>query len=256
MSLVGQVAIVTGAGSGIGKACAERLTELGAKVVVATLESGGQVVANGLKDALFVQTDVSDASSVQNMVNQTLGRFRRIDILVNNAGITEFRNILEATESDFDRLVSVNLKGQFLCAKYVAPQMVEQRSGRIVGISSNHAEATLPGGEIYAATKAGIAAMNRAMALSLGKHGVQVMTVCPGFTVVPSYQNWLEERGPALTALHANGRMGTPEDVARLVAFLASPDCPDTLTGSTLTADGGLSARLYWESTGGYREEA
>jgi NAD(P)-dependent dehydrogenase (short-subunit alcohol dehydrogenase family) len=258
VTLRGQVAIVTGAGSGIGKACAERLTQFGARVVVATLESSAQAVANELKEALFIQTDVSDSSSVQNMVNRTVEHFGRIDVLVNNAGITEFFTILEASESDYDRLVNINLKGQFLCARFVAPQMVKQRSGCIIGISSNHAEATMPGGEIYAATKAGIVAMNRAMALSLGQYGIRVMTVCPGFTIVSSYQSWIHGRAPMLNPLHANGRMGTPEDVAKLVAFLASPDCPDTLTGSVLTADGGVTARLYWEakSKEGPREEA
>ncbi|WP_325167530.1 SDR family NAD(P)-dependent oxidoreductase [Lederbergia citri] len=136
-------------------------------------ESGGE--------ALFIQTDVQSEESIRMLVAETVKNYQRIDILVNNAGITLFKSLLDATIADWD--LNIDLRGAFLCCKYVVKEMIDNGGGVIVNISSNHAIATIPHSEMYAAAKGGLNTMTRSMALSLGKHNIRVNAICPGFTV-------------------------------------------------------------------------
>jgi NAD(P)-dependent dehydrogenase (short-subunit alcohol dehydrogenase family) len=250
-----KVVIVTGSGRGIGKGIALAFAKEGAAVIVSTLEEeeGRETVQEiqGMGGmAEFVQTDVSSEDSVRNMVELVTDAHRRIDVLVNNAGITLFKPLLEATLEDWEKVINIDLRGVFLCSKYVAAQMVRQQKGSIINISSNHAVATLPDTEIYAAAKAGVNGMTRSMALSLGKSGIRVNAICPGFTDTPHYRKWLETGGNAAEIekevhwLHAGSRISTPEDIGKLAVYLASDDA-EMITGAELMIDGGLSARLY-----------
>ena len=253
--LASQVAIVTGSGRGIGRGIAEVFSREGAKVVIATrtVEEGKAVEHNIRQsggEAFFVQTDVASESSVQQMVEQTTEKYGKIDVLVNNAGITLFKPLLEATVEDWEHVINIDLRGTFLCSKYVLPEMMKQQKGSIINISSNHAVATLPDTEIYAAAKAGVNGMTRSMALSLGKYGIRVNAICPGFTDTPHYQNWLSETGDPdkveeeVKHFHATSRICKPEDIGKLAVYLASDDSA-MMTGEALILDGGLTARLY-----------
>lgn len=251
-----KVVIVTGSGNGIGKGIAELMAKRGAKVILATkYDDEGSALENNLMEmgywARYVQTDVSNEESVKNMVEEVLGITGKIDVLVNNAGITIFKSILEATLSDWNKVIDTDLKGVFLCSKYVAAAMVTNLDGgSIVNISSNHAYRTLPDTEMYAAAKGGINAMTRSMAISLGKFGIRVNAVCPGFTDTNHYQRWLSEKeNPGaiekeIFDLHALGKISTPADIAELVFFLVT-DSSKNITGSDFLIDGGLTARLY-----------
>lgn len=250
-----KVVIVTGSGRGIGKGIALEFAKEGAAVIVSTLEEEeGRKTVKEIREmggmAELVQTDVSSEDSVRNMVELVTDMHRRIDVLVNNAGITLFKPLLEATLEDWEKVINIDLRGVFLCSKYVAAQMVKQQKGSIINISSNHAVATLPDTEIYAAAKAGVNGMTRSMALSLGKSGIRVNAICPGFTDTPHYRKWLETGGNAAEIekevkwLHAGSRISTPEDIGKLALYLASDDA-EMITGAELIIDGGLSARLY-----------
>lgn len=255
MRLKDKVAIVTGSGKGIGKGIAIAFAKEGATVVIATLEEAeGRETERDIRgfggNALFVQTDVSSEASIRHMVNAVDDGFGRLDVLVNNAGITIFKPLLEATVEDWDKLINIDLRGVFLCSKYAVPYMMKGTGGSIINISSNHAVATLPHTEMYAAAKAGVNGMTRSMALSLGKMGIRVNAICPGFTDTPHYRDWLAASGNAdeveeeVHWLHAGKRICTPEDIGKLAVYLAS-DESEMVTGAEVLIDGGLSARLY-----------
>jgi NAD(P)-dependent dehydrogenase (short-subunit alcohol dehydrogenase family) len=255
VSFDGKIVIVTGSGTGIGRGIAIEFAAAGATVMIATLEreegldteafirtEGGQ--------AKFIQTDVGSEASIKTMIGEVVSTYGQIDVLVNNAGITLFKPLLEATAEDWDNVINIDLRGVFLCSKYAAVHMVERGRGVIVNISSNHALATLPDTEIYAAAKAGVNGMTRSMALSLGKSGVRVNAICPGFTDTPHYLTWLDRSGNAAEVeqevhfVHAVNRIGTPTDIGKLALFLASDDA-EMITGTEMLIDGGMSARLY-----------
>lgn len=249
------VVIVTGSGKGIGRGIALEFAKEGATVIVATLDrSEGESVEKEIRalgrQALFVQTDVSSEQSIKLMVDKTVETYGQINTLVNNAGITIFKPMIEATLDDWETLINIDLRGVFLCSKYVVPHMMEQGKGAIINISSNHAKATLPHTEMYAAAKAGVNGMTRSMALSLGKSGIRVNAICPGFTNTPHYQTWLETHGDAAEIerqvhdLHAGHRICTPEDIGKLALYLASDEA-EMITGTELFIDGGLTAQLY-----------
>lgn len=250
-----QVVIVTGAGNGIGKGIAKCLLENRATVVIATIDrEEGQNTVNELNqnrgNAIFIQTDVSSEDSIRNMVQETYERFGKIDTLVNNAGITIFKSIEEATIFDWNRLMDIDLRGPYLCSKWVLPHMKKNGKGSIINISSNHAIATLPNSEMYAAAKGGVNAMTRSLALSLGKFGIRVNAISPGFTNTSHYANWLLDQEDSELAreevekLHVLGRICEPEDIGKLVVYLASEDSK-MMTGENIILDGGVSARLY-----------
>lgn len=250
-----QVVIVTGAGKGIGKGIAQVLGKEGAKIVVATVDADygkqtAEEIINDGGDAIFIETDVSKEDSIKHMVDETLNHYGKINTLVNNAGITVFKSIEDATSDDWDQLMNIDLRGSFLCTKYVLPAMKEQNGGSVINISSNHSIATLPDTEMYAAAKGGVNAMTRGLALTLGKYNIRVNAICPGFTNTSHLKNWFEsmdneeEVRKGVNELHATPRINEPEDIGKLAKFLASDDSV-MMTGEHLVMDGGLSARLY-----------
>ncbi|OZU88279.1 short-chain dehydrogenase [Virgibacillus indicus] len=255
MRLNNQVAIITGSGRGIGKGIAEVFAREGAIVVIATIDkeegrnTAEQINMNGGK-AFFIQTDVSDVNSITQMVKEVNDNFGEIDTLVNNAGITIIKPMEEAGVELWDELMNINLRSVFLVSKYVTPLMKKQNNGSIINISSNHAKATIPHAEIYAATKAGINGLTRGMAVSLAEFGIRVNSICPGFTDTPHHQKWLQDKDDPEKAnneimqMHAANRICQPEDIGKLAVYLASNDS-EMMTGEELYLDGGLSTYLF-----------
>ncbi|MCA9838526.1 MAG: SDR family oxidoreductase [Trueperaceae bacterium] len=254
MKLKDQIAIVTGAGTGIGRGIALALANEGAKIAIATLleeegeETRALIEAQGGSAQAF-QTDVASEASIRGMVERVVTTYGKVDTLVNNAGITIFKSLFEATSDDWERLININLRGTFLCSKYVA-EVMKTRGGSIINISSNHALATIPNAEIYAASKGGINAMTRALALSLGPYKIRVNAIMPGFTATPHYERWLASHGERqviedeIMSLHASGKIAYPEEIGKLAVFLASSDS-SSMTGAELLMDNALSVRLY-----------
>jgi 3-oxoacyl-[acyl-carrier protein] reductase len=244
LGLADKVAIVTGAGGGIGAAICRRLGLEGAKTVVADIDlSKAQAQAAGLAElgiaALAVAADVVDASSVEALAAKAVEAFGRIDILVNNAGFQRDMRIGKMSENDWDAVVDVILKGAFLCSKAVLPSMLANKWGRIVNISSR-AHLGNPGQVNYSAAKAGLLGFTRALALENGKYGVTVNSVAPGIVDTAairglSHFEKVRENAERTTPIP---RLGTAEDVADSVAFLAS-NCASYISGEVLHVTGG-----------------
>lgn len=239
-----RVAIVTGGSYGIGKACSAVLAESGMNIVILSrkrkegLEAADELSRFGPK-AIHIETDVSDKEQVKKSVAQVSDEFRRVDILINNAGIiSPIKFFFEQTDDDWDRVIKVNLYGTFYMMKEVVPMMMRQRYGRIVNISSGVARSGACGRANYAVSKGGIEMLTMTAAMELGEYGITVNVVRPSFTVTPMTVS----QGFDFNAL-AKGiprqRIGTPEDVARIVHFLVHEEA-DYITGQIISVDGGL----------------
>jgi NAD(P)-dependent dehydrogenase (short-subunit alcohol dehydrogenase family) len=253
MRLENKVAIVTGAGKGIGWGIAKVFSKEGAKVVVIDWDAeAGEKTAEEIRgsggDAIFVKCDVSNEEKVKAMVQATLDKYGRIDVLVNNAGVGVYKPVLEATSEDWDHCLAVNLKGVFLCSKYAIPHMQAVGRGAIVNISSVHSHATVNGVAPYAASKGGITALTRNMAIDYGP-AIRVNAIAPGWTLTPLIQSIFDsyddpaEQQRLVEQRQVMKRIGHPEDIGHAAAFLASDEA-SFITGTQLFVDGGLTAQL------------
>ncbi len=246
--------IVTGAANGIGRAIARAFAAAGARVVVADrlADDGDRTVAEITAEggtAVFVDTDVSRAEDAARLVTETVERFGGLDVLVNNAGVGGSRApVHELEPDDFDRVIAVNLRGTFLCAKYAIPHLLADRTGSIINTASTYGVIAAPLSVAYCASKAAIINLTRQMAIDYGPQGLRVNALCPGYI-----DTGLGRRGPSLTpeefaaasqvretaaALQPLGRQGSPAEVAEAAVFLAS-DAASFITGAALPVDGG-----------------
>lgn len=245
MRLSGKTALVTGASRGIGRAIAQRFAAEGAFVVVnyagneaAAGETLAAIAAAG-GDAVLSRFDVGDASQVDAAVKAIVEQRGRIDILVNNAGVTRDNLLMRLTGDDFDAVVRTNLKGTFLVTKVVSRQMIRQRSGRIVNMSSVVGEMGNAGQSVYAATKAGIIGFTKAMARELAPRSITVNAIAPGFITTDMTQSLPEATRAEFAERIPLGRFGAPEEVAELALFLAS-DAAAYVTGQVVNINGGM----------------
>lgn len=241
----GRVAIVTGAGRGIGRAIAQKLAGSGARIVVSDIDSkNAQSTARALDEkfgsAIACRVDVSDERSVESLMEKTLKTFGQVDFLVNNAGIMFRTRILNLSAEEWEQVIKVNLTGPFLCVRAVLPEMKKRKFGRIVNISSSagRSVSTL-GGVHYTASKAGLLGMTRAVAKEVAPFGITVNAVCPGLidTEMVRKTTSKKELKTFLASFPVN-RIGTPEDVGNLVVFLCS-DKASYITGASLDINGG-----------------
>lgn len=253
MNFQGKVVIVTGAAKGIGKGIAKVFSEKGAKVAVVDWDAtNGEATAEELRsrggESIFVQCDVSNEEQVIAMIEAVIRAFGRIDVLVNNAGIGVYKPVLETTSEDWDRCLGVNLKGVFLCSKYAIPHMQKVGKGAIVNISSVHSHATVNGVAPYAASKGGITALTRNMAIDYGPT-IRVNAIAPGWVLTPLIQSIFDsypdpdEQRRQVENRQVMKRIGQPEDIGYAAAFLASDEA-SFITGTQLFVDGGLTAQL------------
>lgn len=246
MDLDGKVAIVTGSSRGIGRAIAERLAAGGARVVInyrGNEAAANEVVANiqaGGGEAIAVQADVSNLAQVQALVDSAKKAFGRIDILVNNAGTTRDTLLIRMSEEDWDIVLDTNLKGAFNCIKAVGRQMMRQKYGRIVNITSVSGIAGNAGQANYAAAKAGLIGLTKTVAKELGSRGITCNAVAPGFVPTDLTASLPEDLIQTAVDRTPLGRMGAPGDIAAAVVFLASDDA-SFVTGQVLSVDGGLA---------------
>ena len=252
MKLKNKVAIVTGARRGMGRTHALTLARAGARVIVSdiSLKDCLGVVAEIEKsggEAIAIKCDISKKKDVEMMVKKTIKKFKKIDILVNNAGIAQFMPFLKLTEKDWDKTININLKGYFLCSQACAKEMVKQKSGTIINISSiamGQTGAGFPTLAHYCASKGGITAMAEALAVELAPYNIRVNTIAPGVIDTPMVGD-IKNNPKALKSFLARipmGKMGRPQDISDAVLFLAS-DNSSYITGSILVVDGGYLAQ-------------
>ncbi len=243
--LSGKVALVTGAGRGIGLAIALRLAEYGADVIVSDIDAdtaktaAAEIEKLGRK-AMAIPGNVAKFEDCQNMINAAAEAFGHIDILVNNAGITRDNLIMRMTEEEWDSVIAVNLKSVFNCSKAISRLMMKQRSGKIINISSVVGMMGNPGQANYSASKAGVIGLTKTLAKELASRGITVNAVAPGFIRTKMTEFLKDDAREALIKMIPLTRLGEPQDVANAVLFLSSP-LADYITGQVLPVDGGMA---------------
>lgn len=246
-----RTAVVTGGAQGIGKGITARLIADGFDVVLADADAdAGRETADEFKRTVFVETDVSVEDSVQRCMAETIGRFGRLDVLVNNAGIADPENppVESLALHAWNRVIQTNLTGAFLCTKHAVPHL-RKRRGSVINISSTRALMSEPDTEAYAASKGGMVALTHALAISLGPE-IRVNAISPGWIDVRSWKKELDRDDSPLPdrdhAQHPCGRVGRPEDIAGLVAYLVSA-AAGFVTGQNIIADGGMTRKMIYE---------
>ena len=249
IDLTGQLGIVTGAAQGIGRACAQALAGYGASIALVDVSADGLDETRALIEAAggkaeCLPLDITDEDAVSSGFAGVAKRHGQLDMLVNAAGvICENVPAEDAKMEDFDRVIGVNLKGSFICAKAAAPHMIARRSGKVVNISSQAALISLPSQAIYSASKGGVVVLTRSLAADWGVHNINVNCIAPTFIYTPMAAPMLDI--PAVSEFARKriplGRVGMPEDVANVAAFLCS-DLSSLMTGQTLAVDGGWTA--------------
>ncbi|OTP73319.1 3-oxoacyl-ACP reductase FabG [Caballeronia sordidicola] len=244
MILDKQIVVVTGASRGIGRSIALELARQGATVIgTATSESGADAISAALKEA-GVQgrgavLNVTDAAASEAFIDGVVKEFGGLNVLVNNAGITRDQLAMRMKDEEFDAVIDTNLRAVFRLSRAVLRPMMKARGGRIINITSVVASSGNPGQANYAAAKAGVAGMTRALAREIGSRGITVNCIAPGFIDTDMTKVLPEAQRTALTAQIPLGRLGSPEDIAHAVAFLASPHA-GYITGTTLHVNGGM----------------
>ncbi len=250
--LTNKVAIVTGSRRGIGKGIAKALAQAGANVVVSdidlteTQKTADEIAQETGQETLAVKCDVTNKNEVEEMVTQTVARFGKLDILVNNAGITGMKPFLEMSEEDWDKVLDINLKGQFLCAQAAIREMVRQKSGRIINLTSIVAGQVGTGAvqaAHYSASKGGVTALTETLAAEFGSQGITVNAIGPGVIETAMTENFLadDKMKQWMLSRIPKGRFGKPEDIGYLAVYLASDEA-DYVTGATIFIDGGWLA--------------
>ncbi len=254
--LQNKVALVTGAGQGIGTAIATRFAEEGAKVVICELDgergtaTAQTIAANTGTEVIAVQADVADASSVRAAVAEAKAAFGSVDVLVNNAGIAVFGKPLEITDDDWSRCMAVDLEGAWLCARAVLPDMLSARNGAIINIISNHAFTVIKETFPYPVAKHALLGLTRSLALEYADQGVRVNAISPGYTETPLVAaHFAAQPDPAaarrdVEAKQPAGRLCQPSEVAAVATLLASDEA-HFIIGENIVIDGGVSIRMY-----------
>ncbi|MEM0286149.1 MAG: SDR family NAD(P)-dependent oxidoreductase, partial [Candidatus Methanomethyliaceae archaeon] len=230
-----KIAIITGAAKGIGKEIAIKLAERDFNVIIIDIDEKIFEVEKEIgQKALAIKCDVSNFNEVKKAVNEVINKFNRIDVLVNNAGIYPFKSFLEMTEEDWDKVMNVNLKSIFYFTKMVLPKMIEQNKGKIINIASIAGSIVgFPNLVHYSASKAAIVGFTKSLALEVAKYGITVNAISPGPILTPGTMAFGEKMYEQIKMSIPLGRWGKPEDVANLVAFLASDDS-DFITGQNI----------------------
>ncbi len=247
IQLDGKVALVTGASRGIGAVVAHRLAQAGARVGVNFHSSSdaAEIVVDSINkaggEAILVGGDVSLEEPAEKVIKNLVDHYGRIDILVNNAGINKDQLLIRMKPEDFDSVMNVNLRGAFLCTRYAMTHMIRQRSGRVINMSSVVGLSGNPGQANYAAAKAGLVGLTKAVAREVASRNVTVNALAPGYITTAMVDELSEETQDKILSTIPMGRFGTPEDVAEAVIFLAG-DGASYITGQVLTIDGGMIA--------------
>ncbi len=250
-----KIAIITGAGSGIGKGIAKKFSENNAKIIIADFnEENGKLAEKEIKNSIFIKTDVSNEESVKNMINETINKFGKIDILVNNAGLQYIAKVEDFPLEKWDQLIGVMLTGTFLCTKYAVPHMKKNNWGRIINISSAHGKVASPWKSAYVAAKHGIIGFTKVIAKELAEFNITANSICPGYVLTPLVQKQINdlakqynispEEVPEKVLLKDQPikTLVTVEEVADLALYLAT-DKAKHITSQALSIDGGWTAQ-------------
>jgi len=242
-----RIAVITGAGRGIGKSVAETFAHENFRVVIADIHiENGEKVAHDIRslggEAFFHQTDVSKPAEVEHLMRLVFQKSGKIDVLINNAGLSEFCDPFEISEETWDKILGTNLKGVFFCSREAAKFMKPNGGGAIINIASTRAIMSEPNSEAYAASKGGILALTHAMAASFSKFNITVNSILPGWIETGDYSSLRQIDH----SQHFSNRVGKPEDIALACLFLTAPE-NNFITGSQLVVDGGMTRKMIYE---------